>query len=884
MDRLFKIHSIIFHQNESILASKYFSLLMFCLYEFIIFCQITALIKEPYIDENASGPESFWKFFSFFDVFKVSLNFAFTQELTVFIIAIITSQFLLITISYLLDYFKKTIPKLLKFFMKLNYIVLCQVLMVPTLNLLFITFMISEDLNSIKKDQVLEFGLTGKMVMFLLLLCEILLIAFYDCFGYTVRHRPDDRFKDSKIHPKCEIYSKTAYLLSIFTQTLKKNSLNMYLVVNMIMFLSASMLLIHHLPFYSFRHNFVRLYFQANLFFLCLFFIISNLQSNNLVSIVLFIFVQPGIMMICYTCLNKSYASKTRSGEVENFANFEFKLREDLLNKNKSSEILTKMNQNFIATKQNMNLVLQAYYSLDFIDNCTLALNKARWITIKSFNLYENFQIYNCKLIVKEICKSSSTTYEFFKFFNKINDLKALDSDFCYSLLKFQTIILSNKPDVREYNRSVEELSGLLKSLQNKYKEMVSRFPESSELKDMYKSFLLEIMKDEKNGNEMILLSNQKYLKARRLGCLSLKNQGILVLSGNREDSGKIIFASKAFLKMTGYTYSGIRDGNLDMLVPRFLEKLHPGHLAGFAAKSKSHIAFPPVAVFFVDSEGFIIECITNIECICVNSSIRFLSYMYPVKRLREYALISKNEFILEHSRGLTSLLMTQRKYIKDLFIQEFVIIPDLYSLENNPTKIKINNSTSEAKYVYGICKDFSIMSTSLFFLYICDINEEITKWKTCSDFFETTENPETSRDSKVKSKQKSKIPNTRILNTQNTSTTTYSNSTSIISQFRPFFDFKRFLKIQKLILILIVKTNQVAILISCNISSIVYLALQTKDINELQASNDLRFLSGNFLKLGAIALSFNVESLTYEKFGYDMNDLQTIYEKLEDF
>ena len=118
MDRLFKIHSIIFHQNESILASKYFSLLMFCLYEFIIFCQITALIKEPYIDENASGPESFWKFFSFFDVFKVSLNFAFTQELTVFIIAIITSQFLLITISYLLDYFKKTIPKLLKIVMK----------------------------------------------------------------------------------------------------------------------------------------------------------------------------------------------------------------------------------------------------------------------------------------------------------------------------------------------------------------------------------------------------------------------------------------------------------------------------------------------------------------------------------------------------------------------------------------------------------------------------------------------------------------------------------------------------------------------------------------------------------------------------------------------
>ena len=452
--------------------------------------------------------------------------------------------------------------------------------------------------------------------------------------------------------------------------------------------------------------------------------------------------------------------------------------------------------------------MLQAYYSLDFISNCTLALNKAHWISIMPFNLFDNFQIYSCKFIVKEICKSSSTTYEFFKYFSKFNDLKALDSDFCYSLLKFQIVILSNKPDFREYNRSIQELSGLLKSLQMKYKKMISRFPESSELKDMCRSFLIEIMRDEKNANEMILVNNKKYLKTRRLGCLSLKNQGILVLSGNIEDTGKIIFASKAFLKMTGYTYSGIIDGNLHMLVPRFLEKLHPGHLAGFAAKSKSHIAFPPVAVFFVDFEGFIIESITYIECICVNSSIRFLSYMYPVMRPREYALISKTGFILEHSRGLTNLVMTQRKYIKDLFIQEFIIIPDLYSLENNPTKLKINNSSSETKYVYGICKDFTIMNTSLFFLYVCDINEEITKWKTSSDFFEAIENPDSSKDSKVKSKQKSVISKTQNLNSQNTSTTTYSTASSTSSTFQPFLNFKRFLKIQKIILILTVKPN----------------------------------------------------------------------------
>ena len=51
-----------------------------------------------------------------------------------------------------------------------------------------------------------------------------------------------------------------------------------------------------------------------------------------------------------------------------------------------------------------------------------------------------------------------------------------------------------------------------------------------------------------------------------------------------------------------------------------------------------------------------------------------------------------------------------------------------------------------------------------------------------------------------------------------------------------------------------------------------------------LQASNNLRYLSGNFLKLASIARSIDVELLTYEKFGYNMTDLEQIYEKLENF
>ena len=202
MDGLFKIHSIIFHQNRSALSSKYWKVVKSCVYELIIFCQMAALIKEPSSDKSTSGSQGFWNIFSYFDVFTVSLNLGYAKELTVIITIAIGIQFFCIVISYSINYLKKSIPNYLQYFMKLNYVILCQVLMIPSLHLLFIAFILSEDLNNIKRDQVLEFGVTGKVIIFLFLLCEILLIVLYDCFSYTVRHRSDDCYNDSKIHPK----------------------------------------------------------------------------------------------------------------------------------------------------------------------------------------------------------------------------------------------------------------------------------------------------------------------------------------------------------------------------------------------------------------------------------------------------------------------------------------------------------------------------------------------------------------------------------------------------------------------------------------------------------------------------------------------------------
>jgi hypothetical protein len=400
------------------------------------------------------------------------------------------------------------------------------------------------------------------------------------------------------------------------------------------------------------------------------------------------------------------------------------------------------MNSNFSSTKENMNLVLQAYYSLDFIGNCTLALNKAHWISVKSFNLYENFQIFKCKEITKEVCKVSSTTYEFFKYFNQFNKLKKLDFDFCVTFSRLKSVILTQKPDLQDYSSIVDELATLLRKLTKKYENLVGRFPESSELKEMFRSFLIKILKDSERAGDIIHLNNKKYLKNLKFGCLSLKNQGILVLSGNFENPAKIVFASKAFLKLTGYSNSAIQDQTLNLFVPRLLDKLHLSHLPRYAAKSKTHNVFPLITLFFVDSSGFIIECSTHVECICVNSVISFIAFINPLRRSREYALVSKEGFIHEHSKDFPKLLNCERTYVKDLFIQEFLRIDDLSLLEDRPTKteIRISSNWSEFKFVIATCKDFSLKSTSLYIFYLTQNISESYKWNSTTDFFKVNE------------------------------------------------------------------------------------------------------------------------------------------------
>ena len=332
---------------------------------------------------------------------------------------------------------------------------------------------------------------------------------------------------------------------------------------------------------------------------------------------------------------------------------------------------------------------------------------------------------------------------------------------------------------------------------------------------------------------------------------------------------------------MIGNSASELKDGNLEMFTPKLLEKKHPQHLARFAANSKTHVTFPWITLFFVDSKGYIIECLTKIDCICVNTSIRFIAFINPLNRSREYALISKSGFIYEHSKNFTNMLMLERKYVKDNFIQEYLDIQDLKSLESKLLKLNLIQTNSKIPATtQARCIDFSLNTTSIYILYLSNTVSEYNLWNSSSNLFTVNEKTENTTEFISKSDQNNKT----LLNPSRTSPSPSSYNFNFQQNQSLYNKAKVSLKAARLVLVLIVIFTQGFIVLSCNLSSVIYLSLQVKQSKDFEAFNNYNYLAGYLIKSGSIARSLDFEYKLKENIYFNWNDLFGVSEKLRNF
>ena len=680
--------------------------------------------------KNWAKYETFWEVLCIPALDRFLSSISSLKPFLFFIISIEVLSVVLISYIVFQTFLEKSTKPIICILTRLVVVLVSRLLFIPSLSILLFTYRSSKmseyDQSKYQKEysETVEIGSYGEVLCVLLATWLIFLTFCYEVTHFEMRPRAVEKFEDSKISPMSDLIVKFIQILNCFLITfLTRDYYETFLIYCILAYGISSLFILYSLPYYSNYMNFFKFFIQFDLMFISIFFIVGLNNDDSLTILMLSTTMQPGIMFLAYSLVTyrEKLIKRMKANPNKGFPRFERSIR-GKLRTGADQELLAKLNKNYVATKDKKNLIITAYYSNDIEKLPSLAMNKVFSTDHQGLNFALNYHIFTCKFTMRSICKYTSFTYKIYQYILSLMEIKRQDKDFCLVYYNFFKILLGKSPSLAKVKESVKLVVESIKILEKNYEKYINEFPSSSDIKDMYESFLCCIKGEVQTSQN--LLGKSFKTSASHLDNFNsfIKNKVILMISGNSRTLGRIIFTNQEFLIMLKYSKSAIEDLNINVLLPKLVCKIHEKSLHNFIESSISSVLCDQQLIFLLDFEGYLIESILRADCIALDDQIRFIYSIEILNRSRELALISEEGWIFDHSRKLPNLLGIQRPYISNSFLQE--VFPD-FSFENlrkkNYIKIEVNsqNTGSDYSQVYLHLKQVKVFDVLFNVLYV---------------------------------------------------------------------------------------------------------------------------------------------------------------------
>ncbi|OMJ90886.1 hypothetical protein SteCoe_6646 [Stentor coeruleus] len=842
---------------------------------------------------------NFWNAMSMLSLDFLAIRFKFEHELLISIIVLISSIFIIAIIALSLAKTSTEIPSLLILFFRLIIEVTCEYLFIPICVIFLLVFKYSEksrefeDYPDLQIGYFWEFGNSSKVVSVLFLNFLIIFTLCYETCNYNIRFENVDKFSKARVDCKVNIIMKLIYFIqAVLYVTIGNMYKKLYSIVVTILYIIVFGMYLHNLPYYAFLMNLLQIF--IHLYCACLggFLLISLLLDSATVLFTLAIFMMPIIAYISYELLKYRISLiKPLSQMIEyTFKNFEISIRNHLQKGDLKEKLLTKLNKNYSFNKNKLNIIIQAYYANDILKNPTLALNKIFYITNTGYNFFDNFQVYKCRRILEKICEESSETFRFFQYFLNFTSAKVADKKFCITYSNLLNYVCYEDIRMGKAKQEISNLVKTMKSLIKIYSSLIVRYPDSEELKDMYGLLLLKILSDRNQGRRVLGKLSKIYrnfsMKIMKTNYSFENTRCFLIVSGNQQTLGKVLYFDKNFLSFFSYPEEIALTLNLNSLIPYIFTKFHDSLLLNFLSKCTSHIIFQKSLLYMLDSQGFLFECIVSVECLGFNDSVNFVCAIDVLgPRKREFALLSLEGFIYGHSQCFCQTLEIPNKNISEKYLQEFTtLIPIQQMIPNNI--IKIN---SKSGIIGSILKERKLGSTTMIILYISTCPKEIESWADTSSFYMKIE--KTSNNEQEISPVKETVfikdlpQNTNSSNgktedifvTKKQNNPSYIQSLLLKSELNASQKTIKSLKITRILLLLSILS-----IIVCNIAIISYIGKEVEHSNSLTALNNLNHLSFLLSQCAIIMRNFDLSFKTQRNALYTEEEFYNIIDELK--
>lgn len=684
--------------------------------------------------KNWSNFEQFWKSLNFACIDSLAAAYNLSKEFMMIIVCSIALATLILSLILLLVYFEKGISNLLiKSFYGISCF-LCDLYFIPaSISLITLIKYSSQRLEYLEEyvnkvpGSTLNYGELGQIGGFFAILVLIMLTIIFETCAYDMRYSLKNNFH-TRVHPGLGIFLKLFYFIQcILFTTLQIRKYETYLSILCLLYLLVTMIIIYQMPFHSFFSNSVLIFIHLDALYLNFIFLLQIWVDSATVGIVLSFIMQPFILLLSMEMsrflLNRK--CKKRNAKFAKIIELEHYLREKLLKHSVNPKILELFNKN---VQYNMKFnndklirVIQAYYCLEALGDPELAYIKIGTCEFSGFNFLINYQVFKCKDMLESLNCELSEGLKLFLFHKDFDVTKKIDFEICLSLLSLFRKILYYPKDIKLIKSLLIKDYQMIRTTKRKYKKLIKEVPDSIVLLDIYSSFLFNILHDENEGIEFLQRRNRLLTElggSKPKESMTRKDCPILITSGSKSISGKIVYANDKMLEILGHNSESIKECYLSQFIPKPFDHQHSNLLYNFPSQCMSRKIICN-SFNFISVNEFLVECQFETECIIYGEKPYFLS-TFEVSNIktRSVILLDSTGFIMSASENfldMFSITSYKEKNIEDILHEPNFL--------KKPIQIPIN---IQKNTLVGIIDQIKLKSGTFFVVYFSPNNQEL--------------------------------------------------------------------------------------------------------------------------------------------------------------
>lgn len=171
-----------------------------------------------------------------------------------------------------------------------------------------------------------------------------------------------------------------------------------------------------------------------------------------------------------------------------------------------------------------------------------------------------------------------------------------------------------------------------------------------------------------------------------------------------------------------GITPGESNDYFIENFIPEPFNRFHKRNLGGYIERGLSQYIFSEVELFLRDKNGFLVECILNIDCIGYGLKPYFIVIAEPINLWkREMALTDENGFIYAHSKQFPKSIGQNKYELEESNLLNFFSMDTLAACESEKC-VFLDLYSVDQNYYFKVClwmKNLTINSTTLYFFYV---------------------------------------------------------------------------------------------------------------------------------------------------------------------